>query len=324
MLKRLKRNPNYSNLTPKARERLWYLEGFDYIKNNVKDILIPDLEVISHIKPSKSLLKTEKGFINFLWKYPVFPKRNKEEIQFSKEALYWYKDFHELWLEDSYVVGDYTSPLGGIRFKDQKKWRYRKSLGNVHQLWESPYFENVYSFYEESIYRFDGWFDDFDYDFTDEGIDFKWSYPPYFSIFDEGLKQFSQRLWEYFLVERVEMTVKKEWQIVIQGHAAANSIPVIASNRTGIETNEGSATKTAAYEEGVGLYSLSKQAVENHLSGITEVIRRLRLRIDEIKAKPERELKENFEKEQKEKGKERRKRIDTQAEEFKSNQDELF
>ena len=44
------------------------------------------------------------------------------------------------------------------------------------------------------------------------------------------------------------------------------------------------------------MYSLSKQAVENHLSGITEVIRRLRLRIDEIKAKPERELKEKFEK----------------------------
>ena len=72
------------------------------------------------------------------------------------------------------------------------------------------------------------------------------------------------------------------------------------------------------------MYSLSKQAVENHLSGITEVIRRLRLRIDEIKAKPERELKEKFEKEQKEKGKERRKKIDTQAEEFKNNQDELF
>ena len=61
-------------------KRMW--EVFDYIENNVEDILIPDLEVISHIKPSKSLLKTEKGFINFLWQYPVFPKRNKEEIKF--------------------------------------------------------------------------------------------------------------------------------------------------------------------------------------------------------------------------------------------------
>ena len=35
-----------------------------------------------------------------------------------------------------------------------------------------------------------------------------------------------------------EMDSKDSWQIVMQGHAAANSIPVIASNRTGIETNE--------------------------------------------------------------------------------------
>ena len=35
-----------------------------------------------------------------------------------------------------------------------------------------------------------------------------------------------------------EMDSKDSWQIVMQGHAAANSIPVIASNRTGIEKNE--------------------------------------------------------------------------------------
>ncbi len=65
----------------------------------------------------------------------------------------------------------------------------------------------MYSFYEESIYCYDGWYDDIDCDFTDEGIDFEWSYPPYFTIFDEGLKQFSQRLWEYFLERGVEMTI---------------------------------------------------------------------------------------------------------------------
>ena len=35
-----------------------------------------------------------------------------------------------------------------------------------------------------------------------------------------------------------EMDSRDSWQIVMQGHAAANSIPVIASNRTGIEKNE--------------------------------------------------------------------------------------
>ena len=35
-----------------------------------------------------------------------------------------------------------------------------------------------------------------------------------------------------------EIDSRDSWQIVMQGHAAANSIPVIASNRTGIEKNE--------------------------------------------------------------------------------------
>ncbi len=35
-----------------------------------------------------------------------------------------------------------------------------------------------------------------------------------------------------------EMDSRDSWQIVMQGHAAANSIPIIASNRTGIEINE--------------------------------------------------------------------------------------
>ena len=68
----------------------------------------------------------------------------------------------------------------------------------------------MYSFYEESIYCFDGWYEDSDYDFTDDGIDFEWSYPPYFTIFDDGLKNFSQRLWRHFLQTRVEMTLDKE------------------------------------------------------------------------------------------------------------------
>ena len=180
-------------------KRMW--DVFDYIENNLKDILIPDLEVISHIKPSE----TEHGFINFLWKYPVFPKRNKLEIQFSKEALYEYTEFHYYLLGESPSVVDYTSPLGGIRFEDQKKRRYKQDLGSV--LDNSDYFENVYSFDAESRYSDYGWLDDIEYDFTDKGINFKWSYPPYFTIFDEGIKLFPQRLWEYFLETRVEMTI---------------------------------------------------------------------------------------------------------------------
>ena len=118
----LKTKVNYNN--GKLIDGLW--DVYDYIGINVKDILIPDLEVISHIKPSE----TEHGFIKFLWKYPVFPKRNKLEIQFSKEALYWYKDFHDLWLEDRWSVGDYTSPLGGIKFEDLVAWMIKDATCN--------------------------------------------------------------------------------------------------------------------------------------------------------------------------------------------------
>jgi len=192
----------------KEEKRMW--DVFKFIENNVQDILIPNIEVISHIKPSKGLLKKDQGFINFLWKYPVFPKRNKEELQFSKEALNWYEEFYELLLLEVCYIDVFTGPLGGITFEDQKKWRYKKSLGSVHRLKDSEYFNDVYSFYEESIYCFDGWYEDSDYDFTDDGIDFEWSYPPYFTIFDDGLKNFSQRLWRHFLQTRVEMTLDKE------------------------------------------------------------------------------------------------------------------
>ena len=35
-----------------------------------------------------------------------------------------------------------------------------------------------------------------------------------------------------------KMDSRDSWQIVMQGHAAANSIPIIASNRIGTETNQ--------------------------------------------------------------------------------------
>ena len=38
--------------------------------------------------------------------------------------------------------------------------------------------------------------------------------------------------------DSVNFDSKEAWQIVMQGHAAANSIPIIASNRTGVEKNK--------------------------------------------------------------------------------------
>jgi len=92
-----------------------------------------------------------------------------------------------------------------VKEEDLIKRRYKQDLGSV--LGKSDYFENVDSFDAESRYSDYGWLDDIEYDFTDKGINFKWSYPPYFTIFDEGIKQFPQRLWEYFLETRVEMTI---------------------------------------------------------------------------------------------------------------------
>ena len=44
-----------------------------------EDILIPNIEIISHRKPVATSEGTKDGFIHLLYKYPIFPKRNKEE-----------------------------------------------------------------------------------------------------------------------------------------------------------------------------------------------------------------------------------------------------
>ena len=163
---------------------------YDYICS--EDILIPNVGIISHRKPVATSEGTKNGFIHLLCKDPIFPKRNKEEIELSKEALVRYQDF----INYDEVMGRSMKMkifLGVIKkHKDILKHEYKDDLLDLDIL--NDLFEN-----NDSLYQYDGWMDDSNWGYKDEGIEFKWHYPWFFHISDEGLKNCAQEIWSDFL-----------------------------------------------------------------------------------------------------------------------------
>ena len=170
---------------------------YDYIFS--EDILIPNVEIISHRKPVATSEGQKNGFIHLLCKYPIFPKRNKEEIELSKEALVRCQDF---------INYDYDEVMGrsmkmpillGVikKHKDIYKYEYKDDLPDLDIL--NDLFENNDSLYQDPIYQYEGWMDDSNWGYKDEGIEFKWHYPWFFHISDEGLKNCAQEIWSDFL-----------------------------------------------------------------------------------------------------------------------------
>ena len=183
----------------KEQEKLiahWY-KVFDYIEQNNSAIRIPKTEVISHEQKSCE--------IHLFCKYPIFPKRNGEDKKYSADALAWYVEILETFDFDKNWIGLWTGPLGGIRTERLEKKRFGLSWNFIDEaeLIESDYFDNAYMFYSESFYCDDFW-DDFRWEFSDEGINIWWSYPPYFSIFDEHLANYSQAIWNHFVANWLE------------------------------------------------------------------------------------------------------------------------
>ena len=161
---------------------------YDYICS--EDILIPNVGIISHRKPVATSEGTKNGFIHLLCKYPIFPKRNKEEIELSKEALVRYQDF----INYDEVMGRSMKMkifLGVIK-KHKDILKYKDDLLDLDIL--NDLFEN-----NDSLDQYDGWMDDSNWGYKDEGIEFKWHYPWFFHISDEGLKNCAQEIWSDFL-----------------------------------------------------------------------------------------------------------------------------
>tara|TARA_B100001750_G_C15478838_1_gene584188 strand:+ start:917 stop:1624 length:708 start_codon:yes stop_codon:yes gene_type:complete len=192
------------SLEEEEKWRVW-----DFIKKNQNNISIEEIIISTHLKPSKNLFNEKKGFIHFLWKYPDFKLTDNKETELSLKALDLYKSFYEFDLEEGEMGRNgmkITKFLGGIKLEQLKKWIYKISVDDqIHTLEDSDYFDNTYSFWEETHYRHKFWSEDYNSIFTSEGIEIKWSYPWYFTIFDDGLKNFSQESWNDFLKRGYEI-----------------------------------------------------------------------------------------------------------------------
>ena len=163
---------------------------YDYICS--EDILIPNVGIISHRKPVATSEGTKNGFIHLLCKYPIFPKRNKEEIELSKEALVRYQDFINYDYDEVTGRSMKMPILLGVIKKHKDILKYKDDLLDLDIL--NDLFEN-----NVSLYQYDGWMDDSNWGYKDEGIEFKWHYPWFFHISDEGLKNCAQEIWSDFL-----------------------------------------------------------------------------------------------------------------------------
>jgi hypothetical protein len=182
--------------------REWELLG--YIKNNYKKIIIPKMEVIEHKESSKGFYKSNKGFIDSLVPFPIFPHKDDNELQLAKEALIWFEDTLDMLLIDPpYFPATFINCLGGIRPKDVHT-RFAgmviEEVGTISEYNESKYFSDVYMFSgDESGYVYKQFYDDMSHEFTDIGLHFKWKYPEYFKVFDNQFDKFAKRLWDELL-----------------------------------------------------------------------------------------------------------------------------
>lgn len=183
-------------------EELREWELLKYIKDNYKKIIIPEMEVIEHKQSSKGIYKSNKGFISFVIPYPIFPHKDDDELELAKEALIWFQDTLNLWLDPPpEFVTTFFSYLGGIRAKDAYT-PYGKvidDVGWIDESNESKYFTNLYIFDSEGSCYLDHMYDDMDFQFTETGFDFEWEYPEYFQIIESDFDKFAKRLWDELL-----------------------------------------------------------------------------------------------------------------------------
>tara|TARA_B100001093_G_scaffold511722_1_gene580199 strand:- start:2021 stop:2740 length:720 start_codon:yes stop_codon:yes gene_type:complete len=205
-IKKIKNIEKNKELRAKQRvveeDELREWELLKYIKDNYKKIIIPEMEVIEHKQSSKGIHKSNKGFINFVIPYPIFPHKDDDELELAKEALIWFQENFNLWLNPPpEFVATFFSYLGGIREKDAYTpyGKVIEDVGWIDKSNESKYFTNLYMFDSEGSCYLDHYYDDMDYQFTETGFHFEWEYPEYFQIIESDFDKFAKRLWDELL-----------------------------------------------------------------------------------------------------------------------------
>ena len=195
-----KQKINLEQPIKESPELLREWELLKYIKDNYKKIIIPEMEVIEHKQSSKGIYKSNKGFINFVIPYPIFPHKDDDELELAKEALILFEDDLNMWLDCSReFITTFFSYLGGIRAKDAYTscGEVIDDVGCIDEFNESKYFTDLYMFdSEESNYVYGKLYDDMDFPFTETGFHIKWEYPEYFQIIEGDFDKFAKRLWD--------------------------------------------------------------------------------------------------------------------------------
>tara|TARA_X000000368_G_scaffold253436_1_gene200310 strand:+ start:1291 stop:2004 length:714 start_codon:yes stop_codon:yes gene_type:complete len=205
-IKKIKNIEKNKELRAKQRvveeDELREWELLKYIKDNYKEIIIPEMEVIEHKQSSKGIYKSNKGFINFVIPYPIFPHKDDDELELAKEALIWFQETLNLWLDPPpEFAATFFSYLGGIREKDAYTsfGKVIEDVGCIGEFNESKYFTDLYMFVSEESCYLDHYFYDMDYQFTETGFHFEWEYPEYFQIIESDFDKFAKRLWDELL-----------------------------------------------------------------------------------------------------------------------------
>lgn len=194
---------------------------YDYIETNKFKILSPVFKIQDHKKP----LDQERGFIHLCITPPKFVKPKKTQTLSKKEqdlcrfhfinlskddpitlddlALHWYGDFFELDLEVGFMGwGEMglTRLIGGIEKKVVKTWKYKKEHGREGEdliPLEGPH--DTYAFYDESYYRHD-YIGDHNWAlYKNYEIYYEWTYPWYFTVFEDSIVEAGEKFFKYFL-----------------------------------------------------------------------------------------------------------------------------
>ena len=97
----------------------------------------------------------------------------------------------------------FTRFIGGIKRHVLKTKAYTQIYGPEEEVFMSGP-KSTYAFFAESVYRKD-YFGDHSLGFNDNfSIDFDWTYPWYFTIFEDCIEEAGEELLKYFLVHGLE------------------------------------------------------------------------------------------------------------------------
>ena len=193
---------------------------YDYIETNKSKISPPVFKIREHKKAT-----VESGFIHLWITAPKFVKPRKKQSLSNKEqdfcadhlklpnpdalsledlALFWYGHHFYESLDAGFMgMGQMglTHLIGGIEKDIVNTWKYVREERGLEdaELWPLGGPHDTYTFCDESYY-IDDYAGDHSWAFNDGyDIDYKWTYPWFFTIFEDSIEEAGEKFLNNFL-----------------------------------------------------------------------------------------------------------------------------